>query len=132
MLRQVVVDDQRVFPPVAEVFADRATRIRRDELHWRRVGRARGYDHRVVHRTALFENGHDVRDRRHFLPDRDVDAFDVAVALVDDRVDRDRGLADLTVADDELALTATDRHHRIDTLEPDLHRLFHALARDHT
>ena len=48
--------------------------------------------------------------------------------LVDDRVDRDRGLAGLAVADDELALAAADRDHGVDRLDAGLHRLVHALA----
>ena len=50
--------------------------------------------------------------------------------LVEDGVDRDRGLAGLAVADDQLALAAADRHQRVDRLEPGLHRLVHRFARD--
>ena len=50
--------------------------------------------------------------------------------LVDDGVDRDGGLSCLAVADDQLALTAADRHHRVDRLEAGLQRLFHRLAID--
>ena len=48
--------------------------------------------------------------------------------LVDDRVDRDGGLAGLAVADDELTLAAADRDHRVDRLDAGLQRLVHALA----
>src|SRR5690606_23090994 len=48
--------------------------------------------------------------------------------LVDDRVDRDRGLAGLAVADDELALAAADGDHRVDRLDAGLQRLVHRLA----
>src|SRR5690606_36347057 len=76
-------------------------------------------------------------DRRALLPDRDVDAAHLLVdiarvpvgLLVDDRVDRDRGLAGLAVADDELTLTAADRDHRVDGLDAGLHGLVHRLAR---
>src|SRR4029079_14140646 len=40
------------------------------------------------------------------------------------------GLARLTVADDELALAAADRNHRVDGLVAGLHRLAHRLAVD--
>src|SRR5690606_30095184 len=46
----------------------------------------------------------------------------------DDRVERDRGLAGLAVADDQLALAAADRDHRVDRLEAGLERLVDALA----
>src|SRR5262249_48341187 len=40
-------------------------------------------------------------------------------------VDPDRRLAGAPVADDQLALTAPDRDHRVDGLEPRLQRLLH-------
>ena len=44
---------------------------------------------------------------------------------------RDRALAGLAVADDELALAAADRDHRVDRLEASEHRLLHRLALYH-
>ena len=49
---------------------------------------------------------------------------------VEDRVDGDGGLAGLAVADDELALAAADRNHRVDGLEARLQRLRNGLAVD--
>jgi hypothetical protein len=68
---------------------------------------------------------HDLRDGRALLADRDIDAIEllrsrragVDVFLVEDRVDRDRGLAGLAVADDQLALAAADRDQRVDRLD---------------
>src|SRR3546814_3363334 len=52
------------------------------------------------------------------------------VALVDDRVDGDGGLAGLPVADDQLALAAADGGHGVDGLDAGLQRLVHRLALD--
>ena len=68
---------------------------------------------------------------RHPLADGDVDADQVLVLVVDDRVDRDRRLPGLAVADDQLALAAADRDHPVDRLDPGLHRGVHRLALDH-
>ena len=78
-------------------------------------------------------------DRRALLADSDVDAADLAdgVAglpvglLVDDRVDGDRGLAGLPVADDQLPLAPADRGHRVDGLDASLQRLLHRLPLHH-
>src|SRR5699024_4333015 len=48
--------------------------------------------------------------------------------LVEDRVDGDRGLACLAVADDELALTAADRSHGVDRLDSGLKRFVNRFA----
>ena len=81
-------------------------------------------------RTVLFELAHDVGNRRGLLADRDVNTFDAGGLLIDDRVDRHRSLAGLTIADDQLTLAAADRDHRVDRLEAGLHRLVDGLARD--
>src|SRR5207249_740678 len=47
-----------------------------------------------------------------------------------DGVERDGGLAGLAIADDELALAATDGNHRVDRLDASLKRLLHRLADD--
>src|SRR5688572_25092498 len=131
LLGQVVIDDQRVFAAVHEELAHRTAGIRREILHRRRYGRRGRDDDRVLHRVVLFELAHDVGDRALLLPDRDVDALNAARFLIDDRVDRQRGLAGLAVADDQLALTAADRHHRVHRLIAGLHRLAHGFAEHH-
>jgi hypothetical protein len=72
----------------------------------------------------------DLRDGRLLLADGHVDAVHPLALLVDDRVERDGGLAGLAVADDELALAAADGDHRVDGLEARLQRLVHRLALD--
>ena len=108
---------------VEEVLAHRAARVGGDVLDRRRLVGGRGDDDRVVHRAGSSSIFCDLDDGRHPLADRDVDADQVLVAVVDDRVDRDRGLAGLAVADDQLALAAADRDHPVDRLEPGLDRL---------
>ena len=105
-------------------------RVRGNVEQRRRIRCAGGDDDAVAQRVGFFENADDLRDGRLLLADRVVDADDVLVALVDDRVDRDRGLARLPVADDQLALSATDGHHRVDRLEPGLERLANRLTID--
>ena len=52
----------------------------------------------------------------------------VQAPLVDDRVDGDRRLAGLAVADDQLPLAPPDGDQRVDGLDAGLHRLVHRLA----
>jgi hypothetical protein len=66
-------------------------------------------DDGVVHRAVLLERLDDARDGRFLLADGDVDAHHRVLGapvllLVDDRVERDGGLAGLAVADDQFAL----------------------------
>src|SRR5439155_7377707 len=59
-----------------------------------------------------------------------VDADQVLALLVDDRVDRDRGLPGLAVADDQLALPAADWSDRVDHLDAGLDRRVDVLPHD--
>src|SRR5690606_19845943 len=98
-----------------------------------------GDDDRVFQRAALFERLDDLGDSRTLLTDGDVDAvqlvgfgraFAVDALLVQDGVDGDSRLADLTVANDQLALATTDRDQGVDGLQAGLHGLMHRLAGD--
>ena len=78
----------------------------------------------------VLECRHRLGHRGVLLPDGHVDALHTQAGLVDDGVDRHRGLAGLAVADDELPLTAADRGHGVDRLDAGLKGLAHRLAAD--
>ena len=122
MLGEVVVDDQGVAAGLHELLAHRGAGEGGDVLERSRVGGRGDDDDGVIHRAVLFQDPHGLGDLGTLLPDRDVDADDVAVLLVDDRVERDGGLAGLAVADDQLALAAADRDHGVDRLDAGLER----------
>ena len=109
---------------VAEIFAHRAPGIGRDVLKRRRFRSGRSHDDRIFERAVILQGLDNLGDSRAFLADRDVNAIKldlfvgaaVVVLLVEDGVDRDRGLAGLTIADNQLTLPAPDRHQRVDGL----------------
>ena len=131
LLGQVVVHAERGLALlVHEVLGERAAGVRREELQRRRVG-GRGDDHDgVLDRAGLPEPLHHRRHRRLLLADGDVHADDAGALLVDDRVDRDGGLAGAAVADDQLALATADRDHGVDGLDAGLQRLVDRLPHD--
>src|SRR5690606_34859299 len=128
LLREVVVDAERVAPGVAEVLRHRDAGVRRDELERRGLAGAGDDDRRVLHRAVLRELVDDGGDRGLLLADGDVEAVHALTLLVQDRVDRDGLLARLAVTDDELALTAADGDHGVDRLDARLERLLDRLA----
>jgi hypothetical protein len=56
----------------------------------------------------FFQLAHHVGDGRLLLADGNVDTLNAGIFLVDDRVDRHRGLTGLTVTDDQLTLATAD------------------------
>ena len=61
-----------------------------------------------------------------------VNADHILPLLVQDGVDGNGRFAGLAVADDQLALTASDRHHRVNGKDAGLHRLVYRFTRYHT
>ena len=120
---EIVINDQRMLAFVHEIFGHRRARVRGDVLE-RGCGGGAGHDHgRVVHGAVLSQRVDGHGDRRILLADGDVKALHAAVLLVDDRVDADRRFAGLAVANNQLALAAADRRHRVDRLDAGLERL---------
>ena len=132
LFRQVVVNDQRVASRVAEVFANGGPGERCEILHGGRVGSRSGHDDRIVHRSFFTQRVDDRGYGRAFLPDGYVDTvdrvarFEIAF-LVQDRIDGDSRFSGLAVADDQFALSAADRDHRVDGFQSGLQRLVHRL-----
>ena len=52
--------------------------------------------------------------------------------MVDNGIDGNRCLTDLAVTDNQLALSASDGHHGVDSLDTGLQRLVHGLTENHT
>ena len=131
LLREVVVDNQRVPALVHEVLGHRRAGIRRDVLQRSRLAGAGHHDGRVVHGAVLPQDFDHAGHGRILLTDRDVKALYAGVALVEDGVDADGGLARLAIADDQFSLSAADGRHRIDGLDAGLQRLCHRQSLGH-
>ena len=139
LLGKVIIDDQGVHAVVTEPFAHGAAGERCKVLQRGRLGCGSGHDDRVVEGAALFERLDDLGHRGTLLADGDVDTEQLLAVvlgrvvgglLVQDGVDADRGLAGLTVTNDQLALAAADRDHAVDGFQARHHRLVNRLTRD--
>jgi hypothetical protein len=142
-LDKIVVNDQRVHAVVHEPFANRRAGERREILVRGGIGGGGHDDNRVRHRAGFFQNADDARDVRLLLADGDVNVVNraeilvaggfgglVDARLIDHRVHADGGLARGTVADDEFALAAANRNHRVNRHDAGLHRLADGPALD--
>jgi len=122
---------------ITEVLTDGGTRKRSEILHSSRVGSRGSHHDGIVHGTLFTQGVHDAGHRRTFLTDGHIDTvhrisgFKVRT-LVDDGIDGDGGLTRLTVADNQLTLSATDRNHRIDGLQTRLQRFGYRLTEDNS
>ena len=131
LLGQIVIHDQGIFTAVTEVFTHGAAGVRRQVLQGSGFGSRGCYHDGVGQGASFFQLAYHVGDGRLLLTNGDVDAADAAVFLVDDGVDGQSSLTDLTVTDDQLALATAYRDHGIDRLVTGLHRLVDRLTPDH-
>ena len=113
VLGQVVENDQCVLAPVAKIFRHRHRRERRDPLKSRRTRRLCDDDEAALGRPAAENVVNGAAHARTLLSDGDIDADDIAVLLVDDRIDADRRFADGAVANNKLTLPAPQREQGV-------------------
>ena len=132
MLGKIVVHNQHVAPLMHEVFAHRAACVGSDVLQRRGIAGRRAEDDGIPQRVVRLQRLHELRNARRLLADGDIDAHDVLILLVENRVERNGRLAGLAVADDEFALAAADGEHGIDGQKSRLHGLVDWLTVDDT
>ena len=101
-----------------------------------RVGSCCSNDDGIVHGTLFLQGLHQTCNRRSLLTHSHIDteyrlSCLVCRTLVEYSVDSNCCLSCLTVADDQLTLSASDRNHGIDRLETGLQRFGHRLTENH-
>jgi hypothetical protein len=132
LLGQVIVNNQCVFAAITEVFAHRATSVRREVLHGCRLRSARCNNNGVFHGAQFCELANNVRNCRSLLTDRYVNAINAFTFLINDRVNRNSCLTCLPVTNDQLTLATANWNHRINRLQTSLHWLANGLTCDNT
>ena len=80
----------------------------------------------------LFEFTHNRRNRRCLLSNSNIDTLNACTFLVDDCINRNRCFTYLTVTNNQLSLTSTDWHHRINRFQTNLHWLINRLTCNNT
>ena len=119
---EVVVDDQHISARFHERLRDAGRGVRSDVSETRRVVALGHDDDGVIHRALFPQGGHGLRDGGRALTDGAINAQHILVALVEDGVDRNGGLARLAVAENQLALAAPNGNERIDDFDAGLER----------
>ena len=122
MVGQIVVNDEHVPARFHEMLRDAGRGVGGDVGEPGRVVAFGHDDDGVIHRAVFAQVGDDLGDGGRTLADRAIDAQHILVALVQNGVDRDGGLAGLPVAEDQFALAAADRNERIDDDDAGLQR----------
>ena len=122
VMGEVVVDDEHVPARFHEMLRDAGRGVGGDVGEPGRVVAFGHDDDGVIHGPVFAQVGDDLGDGGRALADGAIDAQHILVALVQNGVDRDGGLAGLPVAEDQFALAAADRNERIDDDDAGLQR----------
>ena len=121
---------------ITEPFADSTAGKRGKELQRRRFRGCCSNDDGVLHGIALLQGLDELCHGRSFLTNCDIDAVEllgliigvVPPSLVQNGIECDGRLSSLTITNDKLTLTTTDRHHRIYGFETSLDGLIDRLS----
>ena len=133
VLGEVVIDHEGIPSRVTEILPDRSSGKRGVILERGSLARRRYHHHGIVHRALRTKRLHYIGNSASLLSHSHIDTIhrlsgEIIRTLVDDGVYGNGRLSGLTVTDDQLPLSPSDRNHRIDALEAGLQRLAHGLA----
>ena len=131
VLGKIVIHDEHVPAGVHEILRYGAAGIRSDVLHGSGFPRARVDDNGIREGVVLFQRFGKLHHRGRFLPYRNVNAYYVLAFLVEDGVQRDRRLAGLPVADDQLTLSSADGEERVHDEQSRFHGSIDGLTLDY-
>jgi hypothetical protein len=131
LLGQIVVDDEGVLAVVTEPFTDGTSSEGGQELKRGSLGSGGSNDNGVLHGVVLLKGLDELSDSGTLLTNSDVHTVQllglvgtaVPSLLVQDGVESDGSLTSLTVTDNQLTLTTSDRNHGVDGLKTSLDRL---------
>ena len=125
---QIVINDERIFTAVPVVLTHGAARKGRKVLHCCGIGSVGRHHDGVLHGPVLLQLTHHRSNRGSLLANGNIDTLNASALLVDDRVNRNSGFTHLPVTDDQFPLTPANRHHGVDGLQANLHRLVNGLS----
>jgi hypothetical protein len=98
-----------------------------------RVGGSSGDNTSVVHSLFCVQHSDNIGDGRSLLTDGSIDAVKLLVSiilievllLINNSINSNCSLSSLSITNDELTLSTTNRYESIDTLKTSLHGLVH-------
>ena len=123
MFTQIIINDQNIFSCLHPLFAYSTSGIRCDILQRCQLTGCSCNYRSVIHSSVLFKSLYKVCHGRSLLTDGNIDTEHIVlILLIYDSIYSDSRLSCLTVADDKLTLSASYRHHGVDSLDTRLKR----------
>jgi len=140
LLREIVIDDERVLSTVTEEFSHRSASEWGKVLQRSSLRGGGSDDHTILHSIVLLKSLDELSNSGALLANGDVDTVELLLLvvgvvpslLVENGVEGNSGLASLTITNDQLTLATANRHHGVDGLETSLHGLVDGLTRQDT
>ena len=122
VLGQIIVNDEDVFLLVHEILGDGYAGIRSQELHGSGISCRSGNNDRIGVGAALFKGLGQTGNTARLLANCYINTDYAGILLVQDGIDRNSGFTGTAVADDQLALSASDRNQGVNCLNTGLQR----------
>jgi hypothetical protein len=134
LLGEIIVENNSVLSVVTEEFSHGTSSVWSKELKRSRVGSGSSDNDAVIHGSLLVELSDKLGNGGTLLSNTNVDACKRLLLglLVDNGINGNSGLSGLTITNDKLTLSTSNRDQGIDGLESGKHRLGNGLSRDDT
>ena len=132
MLAQIVINDEHISALLAKILRHSAARIRCYILQRCTLGGTGGNNDGIRHSARSRKLILNFDDRCILLSYRNIDAYNILIALIDNGINSYLCLTRLAVSDDKLTLSASYRYHAVDSLDTRLQRHRYTLSLDYS
>ena len=122
MFGQIIVYDQHIFSLIHKMLCHCCSCIRRNILKRRTVTCCGRYHDRIIQCIIVLQCIYDFCNSRSLLSNRHINTDQIFSLLIQDCIQGNGCLSCLTISDDQLSLSASDREHRINRKDSCLHR----------
>mmetsp|Transcript_2822 Transcript_2822/g.4822 ORF Transcript_2822/g.4822 Transcript_2822/m.4822 type:complete len:302 (-) Transcript_2822:159-1064(-) len=132
LLRKIIVEDHSMLSVVTEVLTHSGSSVRSKELQRSGIGRSGGNNDAVLHGFLLVKLSDQLSDSGSLLSNSHVDTGKRLLLglLVNDGINGDGSLSSLTITNDKLTLSTSDRDQGINSLQARKHRFGDRLSGD--
>ena len=120
MFTQVIINNQYVLSVLHPLFANGTSCIRSDVLQRSQIRSCGNYNGSVIHGSELLQRLNNVGHRRCLLANGYINAVNTLAFLVNDGINGNGCLTGLTVADNKLTLSPSNRNHGVNSLDSGL------------
>lgn len=140
LFRKIVIDNKSVHSVVSEILSNSTSWIGSQELKWSWIWCSSSDDYSVVHSSSLFKSSYNISYCWSLLSNSSVNAIKFFIfiifvkifLLIDNCINCNCCFSSLPISNNQLSLSSSDWHKRVNTLKSSLHGFVYWFSRNYT